>query len=138
MATGTVRTTDYLVNTAFPSNTTGLIGADDAQDGAETAGALPHSTQTASYTAALTDRGTCIEMNVASANNFTIPTNASVAFPIDATLTVCQYGAGQTTIVPASGVTIRTPSSLTTRVQYSTVFLRKRATNEWVISGDLT
>jgi len=137
MATGTIRTTDYLVNTSFVTNTTGLIGADDAQDGAESSGAMPHSTQTASYTAALTDRGTCVEMNVASANNFTVPANATVAFPVDATLTVCQYGAGQTTIVAAAGVTIRTPSSLVLRTQYSTATLRQRATNEWILSGDV-
>jgi hypothetical protein len=37
-------------------------------------------------------------MNNASANTFSIPTNASVAFPIGTQINVIQIGAGQTTI----------------------------------------
>jgi hypothetical protein len=94
--------------------------------------------QTASYTAVLGDANNIVEMNVAGANNFTVPTNASVAFPIGTALTVIQFGAGQTTLVAAGGVTINTPSSLTTRAQYSTVSVIKIATNAWVAAGDLT
>lgn len=94
--------------------------------------------QAGSYTAALTDGNTVVEMTSASANNFTVPPNASVAFPVGTWLQVLQYGAGQTTIVAGGGVTLRTPSSLTTRAQYSTVVLRQRAANEWVVMGDLS
>jgi len=94
--------------------------------------------RTASYTLVLADENKVIEMNVAGANNLTIPPNSSVAFPIGTTIEVCQYGLGQTTIVPGSGVTIRSPDGLRkTKVQYSSVSLRKRATDEWVIAGDL-
>ncbi len=94
--------------------------------------------QTASYPAVLGDANNIVEMNVAGANNFTVPTNASVAFAIGTTLTVIQYGAGQTTLVAAGGVTIHTPSSLTARARYSTVCVIKVATDTWVAAGDLT
>ena len=94
--------------------------------------------QTANYTAVLADNNNAVALDVGSANTFTVPTNASVAFPIGATLTVLQKGAGQTTLTPAGGVTINTPSSLTTRAQWSIVALLKIATDTWVASGDLT
>jgi hypothetical protein len=78
------------------------------------------------------------ESTSASAVNVTVPPNSSVAFPVGTVIELCQYGAGQITIVAGAGVTLRTASSLTTRVQYSGASLRKRATNEWVVGGDLT
>lgn len=94
--------------------------------------------KTANYTLVLTDGGAAIEMNVAGANTLTVPPNSSVAFDLGTVIEVMQYGAGQTTITAGAGVTIRTASSLTTRAQYSTVSLRKTATDEWVAAGDLT
>ena len=52
--------------------------------------------KTASYTAAITDAGKTVTMDVASANTVTIPTNASVAFPIGSRFDIVQIGAGQT------------------------------------------
>jgi hypothetical protein len=99
---------------------------------------LPLNTQTGNYTAVLTDAFKAVEMNVGSANNFTIPLNATVAFPIGTVLVCTQIGAGQTTIVATGGVTIRNPAAtLNIGHQYGTVSLRKRGTDEWVISGDL-
>lgn len=94
--------------------------------------------QTVSYAAVLSDNDNVVTMNVAGANNFTVPLNSSVAFPIGATLTIIQIGAGQTTLVATSGVTINTPSSLTARAQYSTVSLVKIGTDTWIAAGDLT
>jgi hypothetical protein len=111
------------------------------QNGTATGGSgttVPKNTQTVNYTLVLSDAGSCVELNSASAITLTIPTNASVAFPVDTVLEIYQMGLGQVTIAPASGVVIRTPASLTTRAQYSTLTLRQRATNEWVLSGDLT
>jgi hypothetical protein len=99
---------------------------------------MPVNTQTASYVLVLADAGKAVEMNVAGANTLTVPPNSSVAFPIGTVIEVCQYGAGQTTLTPGSGVTLRNASSLTTRAQYSTVSLRKRGTDEWVVAGDVT
>jgi len=100
--------------------------------------AVTANTQTGTtYTLALTDAGLVVERNNAAANTTTVPPNSSVAFPIGTVLEVAQIGAGASTIVAGAGVTIRTPSTLVLRTQYSTVALRKRATNEWVLSGDV-
>lgn len=89
------------------------------------------------YTLALTDRGKVVEFTNASAVALTVPTNASVAFPVGTTIGILQYGAGQVTISGA-GVTLRSANGLKTALQYSTVWIRKRATDEWVVSGDTT
>lgn len=96
------------------------------------------NTQTGTtYTLVLTDAGKIVEMNNASANTLTVPPNSSVAFPVNTVIHLHQYGAGQTTTAQGAGVTIRTPETLLLRTQYSTATLRKRGTDEWVLSGDL-
>lgn len=96
------------------------------------------NTQTGTaYTLVLADADRVVELNNASPVTVTVPTNASVAFAVGTMIPLCQLGAGLVTISPAVGVTIRTSSSSTTRVQYAEASLRKRATNEWVLSGDL-
>jgi len=119
-------------------NTTGLITPARIRDVVESLAAIPESTQTASYTAVFADRGTCVIMNSASAVNFTVPPNSSVAFPIAARIYVFQYGAGQVTVVAGAGVTLRNSSSLTTRIQYSLIGLLKINTDEWLVFGDVT
>lgn len=95
--------------------------------------------QTASYQLVLSDRSKVIEMNVGSANNLTVPASGTVNFPIGTTIDVVQYGSGQTTIVAAGGVTIRSANSaLKLSSQYSAASLYKRGTDEWVAMGDLT
>lgn len=95
--------------------------------------------RTASYTLALTDQNDIIEMNVASANNLTVPLNSSVAFPIGTEIAIMQYGAGQTTIVATSGVTLRAKSNaLKISGQYAGCTLVKVGTDEWYVVGDLT
>jgi len=101
-------------------------------------GSTTGSTQTASYIATLGDANNLIVMNVAAANNFTVPPNSSVAFPLWTTLTIIQLGAGQTTLVSGAGVTFLTPSSLTVRAQNGTVSLTQIATDTWIAAGDLT
>lgn len=119
-----------------------LIDDADAATALTTLGAaaaiVAVNTQTASYTLVLADGSKVIEMNVAGANNLTVPPNSSVAFPTGTIIEVHQYGAGQVTFVPGAGVTIRSPSSkLKLTGQYSSAGLRKRATDEWVLAGDL-
>lgn len=96
------------------------------------------STKTSSYTLALVDAYTVVEINSASATTVTIPTNASVAFPVGTLIELYQYGTGQVTITGASGVTLRSPGGrLKTAEQYATATLRKRATNEWAVDGNI-
>lgn len=94
--------------------------------------------QTASYTLVLADRGKLIEMNVATANNLTIPLNSSVAFPTGTKIDVVQYGAGQITFVATGGVTIRSANGwLKMNAQYGVATLVKIATDEWYLFGNL-
>jgi len=96
-------------------------------------------TKTASDTLELTDAGKDIEMNVGSANNISIPTNASVAFPIGTQIVLTQLGSGQTSVVALAGVTIRSSGGkLKITDQYSGATLIKRDTNEWVLFGNLS
>ena len=94
--------------------------------------------QTSAYTLALADNGKMVEMNVASGNALTVPTNANVAFPVGTTLTILQTGAGQTTLTPQSGaVTINATPGLKLRAQWASATIIKRATDTWVAVGDL-
>jgi hypothetical protein len=94
--------------------------------------------QTASYTLVLSDADKLVEMNVGSANNLTIPLNSSVAFGIGTQILLAQYGAGQTTIVLTSGVTLRSNASkVKLNAQYSGATLIKIDTNEWYLFGDI-
>jgi hypothetical protein len=94
--------------------------------------------QTASYTLVLGDADKLVEINNASANNLTVPLNSSVAFATGTQILLAQYGAGQTTIVATSGVTIRSNGGkLKLNVQYSGATLIKIDTNEWYLFGDI-
>jgi hypothetical protein len=94
--------------------------------------------QTASYTLVIGDADKLVEINNASANNLTIPLNSSVAFATGTQILLAQYGAGQTTIVATSGVTIRSNGAkLKLNAQYSGATLIKIDTNEWYLFGDI-
>ena len=95
-------------------------------------------TKTANYTLVLNDAGKTIEMNLAGANTLTVPPNSSVAFTVGTYINVSQYGAGQCTITPGSGVTLRNANGLKTAAQYSMATLYKRGTDEWLVGGDLS
>jgi hypothetical protein len=95
--------------------------------------------QTASYTLVLADSAKLVEMNVASANNLTVPPNSSVAFSTGTQILISQYGAGQTTVVAGTGVTIRSASgNLKLTGQYSGASLVKIGADEWILFGDIT
>ena len=97
------------------------------------------NTRTSTYTLQFSDNGKTIEMNSGSANNLIVPTYASVPFPIGTTINGIQLGLGQTTVSGSTGVIIRSAGGRTkTSLQYSGFSLVNRATNEWLLVGDLT
>ena len=100
---------------------------------------IPENTQTGTaYTLVLSDAGKLVTLANAAAVTLTIPTNASVAFPLGTRIDLVQYGAGQVT-VGGAGVTIRSSGSrLKLTGQYSGATLWKKGTNEWVLLGDIT
>ena len=104
----------------------------------KTAKLITTNRQTASYTLVLSDADKLVEMNVGSANNLTVPLNSSVAFPTGTQILLAQYGAGQTTVVATSGVTVRSNGAkLKLNVQYSGATLIKIGTDEWYLFGDI-
>lgn len=91
-----------------------------------------------SYTLGLADASTAVEFTSASSVTVTVPPNSSTAFPVGTVIELLQYGAGTLTVAAGAGVTIRSANNLlSARTQYSTLSLRKRATDEWVLAGDL-
>lgn len=106
--------------------------------------AVTLNAQTATYTAVLTDADQkLVTMSVSSANDFQIPTNANVAFPVGTVINVIQIGTGQTTI---KAVTAGTTSILSTGAtaaqpklnkQYSAASCIKVATDTWYVIGDI-
>ena len=111
-------------------------------DGTQTKQGVPSITpiiqKTDSYTlASLTERDTLVEINKSSATTLTIPTNASVAFPVGTSIDILQTGTGQVTIAGAGGVTVNATPGLKLRTQWSSATLFKRATDTWVVYGDL-
>ena len=104
---------------------------------------LAFDAETASYTGILANNGQVVTMNNASANTFSIPTNASVAYPVGTQINVLQIGAGQTTI---QAVTSGTTSILSTaataaapkiRARYGMATCIKAATDTWYVVGDI-
>jgi hypothetical protein len=104
---------------------------------------LAFDAETASYTAVLANNGQVVTMDNASANTFSIPTNASVAFPIGTQINVLQIGAGQTTIQAVTSGTTTIQSTGTTaaqpklRVRYSAATCLKAGTDLWYVFGDI-
>lgn len=104
---------------------------------------LAFDAETASYTAVLANNSQVVTMNNASANTFSIPTNASVAFPVGTQINVLQIGAGQTTIqaVTSGTTTINSTGATATapklRARYSMATCIKAATDTWYVVGDI-
>lgn len=100
-----------------------------------------NTAQTADYTPVIADAyQVLVPMNKATAINFTIPTNASVAFPVGTVITVLNIGAGTctikavtsgTTTVLSAGATAAQP----TLGQYKSAACIKTATDTWYVVG---
>jgi hypothetical protein len=100
--------------------------------------ALTQNAQTGtSYTFVLADAGKLVEFNNASAITVTVPTNSSVAYPVGTQINLLQTGAGQVT-VSAGSTTVNGTPGLKLRAQWSSATLIKRATDTWVLVGDLS
>lgn len=116
---------------------TNLVFADGTQTKVGVPSITPISEKTGSYTLSSSDeRDTIVEVNSSSATTLTIPTDASLDFPVGTTLDVIQTGTGQVTIAGASGVTVNATPGLKLRTQWSSVTLLKRAANSWLVFGD--
>jgi hypothetical protein len=86
-----------------------------------------------SYTLVLTDGGKTVTANNAAAVTFTIPTNASVAFPTGTVIGFTNKGAGTLTLAGAGGVTVN--GSKLSFAQHESGTALKLDTNTWVVAG---
>jgi hypothetical protein len=100
-------------------------------------GATNSNGKAANYTlSSLAERDSLIEVSAAA--TITIPTDATLNYPIGTSIDILQTGTGAVVIAPVSGtVTVNATPGLTLRTQWSSATLFKRAANTWVVYGDL-
>jgi len=95
------------------------------------------------YTFVLTDNGRLVTASNAAAQTYSIPTDASVAYPIGTQINIIQIGAGQVTInaVTSGTTTISSTGATATapklRAQFSSATCIKAATDLWYVVGDI-
>jgi hypothetical protein len=105
---------------------------------------LTPSFTTNAYTLVLGDQGDILlASNGSTAGTISIPTNASVAFPIGTQITIIQTGSGQLTIQAASSGTTTVASTGATstapklRAINSSATCIKTNTDTWYVVGDI-
>jgi hypothetical protein len=93
--------------------------------------------QSSAYELVLSDNGKMVEMSTSS--TLSIPTNATQAFAVGAQITILQTTSGQVTIAAtnAGTTTVNGTPGLKLRAQWSSAVCIKRATDSWVVLGDL-
>lgn len=80
-----------------------------------------------------------IEFTSNNAVTITVPTDLVDDWPIGSFVEVMQVGDGQLSVVGASGVTLNGPESqFKSRVKWSSLFLEKRSSDTWLVTGDST
>jgi hypothetical protein len=87
----------------------------------------------AAYTFALADETNHILGNDTVAQTYTIPTNATVAFPLGAKIQVTRWNTGTLTLAAAAGVTLNAVNANRSLNQYESCVLIKVATDSWLI-----
>ena len=93
-----------------------------------------------SKTLALTDGNTKQVGDNAATQTFTIPTNASVNYPIGTEIEFVQKGAGQIDITGDTGVTVNGTSAGTVSIQnqYQGAVAFLESADNWIVSGDIS
>ena len=95
------------------------------------------------YTFVLADNGKLVTASNASAQTYSIPTNASVAFPVGTQINLIQIGAGQVTVSATTPGTTTVLSNAATaagpkcRNQYAALTAIKVSTDTWYVIGDI-
>ena len=101
---------------------------------------VPSNSQSANYTAVLADNGYSIDhpSSDANARTFTIPANASVAYPVGTCLSFSNMTANVVTIAITSDTMYLAGTGTTgsrSLAQYGVATARKLTTTTWLISG---
>jgi hypothetical protein len=114
-----------------------ILELDSGTPAWKTKGVTPINAQTDNYTLVLSDTGKLITLTSSSAITLTIPTNASVAFPIGTQIDLSQMGDGKVTFAGA-GVTINSKGgNKAIADKFVGVSLIKTDTDTWLLLGDL-
>lgn len=151
-------TTSSVVNTLVKRDANGFIGSTGFfQTGAQTTGAgdltrkdyvdtqdatmrrplLGTAITAATYTFALADERKTVYYNGTVAATFTVPLNATVAFPTGTVIDVLNGNTGTLTLAGAAGVTLfSAENNLTARQRFSVLRLTKTASDTWMVTGD--
>jgi len=96
---------------------------------------IPATTQAGTtYTLALADAFSMILCSNAALVTVTVPTNASVAFPVGTQIALQSTGAGGVTLTTTS-LTLNGSSPNTTIAQNEVMVLEKTATDTWSVLG---
>lgn len=113
-------------------------------DATQTKAGVPSITEiiqkTAAYTlSSLSERDDLIEVSHTggTAVDITVPTDATLNFPIGTSIDILRTNTGGVRIVGAVGVTVNSTPGAYLRAQWSSATLFKRAANTWVLIGDL-
>ena len=115
----------------------GIVFSDGTQSKEGTPSRTPIVQKSSAYTlSALTHRDSLIEVSAAAV--ITVPTDATINYPIGTSIDILQTGTGEVSVAPVSGtVTVNATPGRTLRTQWSSATLFKRAANTWVLFGDL-
>lgn len=125
---------------------TGIVDSSAAgvefSDGVQTQAGVPSLTtfveKTESYQLDTLDhKDNVVEINMSTEGTFTIPLDATLAWPVGASMDIFATGTGEITIVGEAGVTVNATPGLTLRTQWSSATIMKRGPDSWVAYGDL-
>lgn len=128
--TGSIDSTvAYTTTTALHTNSIGYLGT-------------PFNTQNVDYTLILSDSGKTIYHASGSPHTWTIPQNASVAFPIGTVINLRNNGAGSVSIATSGSATLALAGSSSTGTRtlsnHGAAAIVKETTDGWYITGIVT
>lgn len=86
-----------------------------------------------SYTLALSDAGKIVEFTPSEGVYVTIPTNASVAFPVGTEIKILSLNSATVSVDPDEGVTLKPWALEWTVPDYHPATLLKVGTNTWMV-----
>ena len=118
----------------------GLSNVDNTSDETKFKNDYLSSSATALTLNSTTHKFKVIEFSSSSPIAVTIPNDTQDSgWPIGSSVEIRQIGTGQITVGKDAAVTYNAPESqYKTRVQWSSLFIEKRAANTWLITGDAT
>lgn len=135
------QTDTYLLNRANHTGTQAISTVTNLQTSldakADLAYTFNNQTGTA-YTLVASDAGKFLTLTNTSPVTLTVPTNASVAFPLGTRIYMSQLGTGQVTVMPAAGVTVNAVPGRNIAAQFGGAELVKYATDTWLLVGHLS